>query len=53
MCEAQERNLRATFAIEQMMGTWVLDLGLIKNILTGNDCQHEQGEPNVQPARAH
>lgn len=48
MCEAQERNLRATFAIEQMMGTWVLDLGLIKQILTGTNCTHE-GETSVQP----
>lgn len=42
MCEASERNLRAAFAIEQMMGTWCLDLALIKSILTGTDqCQHE------------
>lgn len=48
MCEAQERNLRAVFAIEQMMGSWVLDLGAIKSILTGTDCTHE-GDNSVQP----
>lgn len=34
-CEAEERILRAVFAIEQMTGTWVIDLGRIKAILTG------------------
>lgn len=33
--EAEERILRAVFAIEQMTGTWVIDLGKIKQILTG------------------
>ena len=47
MCEAAERNTRAVFAIEQMMGAWVLDLGAIKSILTGTDCHHE-GEQGVQ-----
>ena len=47
MCESAERNTRAVFAIEQMMGAWVLDLGAIKNILTGTDCHHE-GEQGVQ-----
>ena len=41
-CEAEERNLRAVFAIEQMAGTWVIDLGRLKAILTGIDeCQHD------------
>ena len=45
MCESAERNLRAVFAIEQMMGAWCLDLGAIKSILTGTDCRHEpEGE---------
>jgi hypothetical protein len=48
MCEAQERNLRATFAIEQMMGSWCLDLALLKQILTGTNCTHE-GDNSVQP----
>lgn len=53
MCEAAERNLRAVFAIEQMMGAWVLDLGLIKSILTGTDCRHEhEGDDHVQPNQA-
>jgi hypothetical protein len=47
MCESAERNTRAVFAIEQMMGAWVLDLGAIKSILTGTDCHHE-GEQGVQ-----
>lgn len=41
MCEAQERNTRAVFEIEMMAGSWVIDLGRIKRILTGTDCQHE------------
>lgn len=41
MCEANDRNTRAVFAIEQMMGTWKLDLGEIKAILTGTNCTHE------------
>ena len=48
MCEAAERNTRAVFAIEQMMGAWVLDLGAIKSILAGTDCTHE-GDNSVQP----
>lgn len=43
MCEAQERNTRAVFAIEQMMGTWRLDLAELKNILTG-ECRHNEQE---------
>ena len=52
MCDASERNTRAVFAIEQMMGAWCLDLAAIKSILTGTDCRHEQeGETNVQDIR--
>jgi hypothetical protein len=32
MCESAERNLRAVFAIEQMMGAWVIDVATIKGI---------------------
>jgi hypothetical protein len=43
-CEAEERILRATFAIEQMAGTWVIDLGKLKQILTGTEeCHHDHG----------
>ena len=48
MCEAAERNLRAVFAIEQMMGAWVIDIATIKSILTGTDCHHEEGNQGVQ-----
>lgn len=41
-CEAEERNRRAVFAIEQMMGDWKIDLGLLKQILTGTEeCHHD------------
>lgn len=44
MCEAQERNMQAIFEIEKMAGTWVIDLGRIKQILTGTaECQHQHG----------
>lgn len=47
MCEAAERNTRAVFELEMMAGAWVIDLGRIKQILTGADCRHEQeGETN-------
>ncbi len=39
-CEAEERILRAVFEIEKMAGTWVIDLGKLKQILTGTECQH-------------
>ena len=43
-CEAEERNLKAAFAIEQMMGEWKIDLGLLKRILTGTEeCHHNNG----------
>lgn len=42
-CEAEERILRATFAIEQMAGNWVIDLGKLKQILTGTDECHNHG----------
>lgn len=43
-CEAEERILRAMYAIEQMAGNWIIDLGKIKQILTGtDDCQHQNG----------
>jgi hypothetical protein len=48
VCESAERNTRAVFAIEQMMGAWVIDIATIKSILTGTDCHHE-GEQGVQP----
>ena len=35
--EAEERILRAVFAIEIMAGSWIIDLGKIKAILTGAD----------------
>lgn len=41
MCEAQERNMQAVFEIEKMAGSWKIDLGLLKAILTGTDCQHK------------
>lgn len=42
-CEAEERILRAVFEIEKMAGSWVIDLGKLKSILTGADgCQHNQ-----------
>lgn len=42
MCEASERNMQAVFEIEMMAGTWLIDLGKLKQILTGtNDCQHQ------------
>jgi hypothetical protein len=47
VCESAERNTRAVFAIEQMMGAWVIDIATIKSILTGTDCHHE-GEQGVQ-----
>jgi truncated hemoglobin YjbI len=52
MCESAERNLRAVFAIEQMMGSWCLDLAAIKQILTGTDCRHNEGGHGVQPDQA-
>ena len=44
MCESAERNTRAVFAIEQMMGAWVIDIATIKSILTGTDCHHDEQE---------
>jgi len=42
MCEAEERNLQAVFEIEMMAGTWQIDLGRLKQILTGtHECQHQ------------
>lgn len=42
-CEAEERNRRAVYALEQMAGTWQIDLGRLKQILTGTDeCQHQR-----------
>ena len=35
--DAEIRNLQAVFAIEQMMGSWVIDLGRLKHILTGSN----------------
>lgn len=44
MCEAEERNLQAVFEIEKMAGSWLIDLGRLKQILTGaNQCQHQHG----------
>lgn len=46
-CEAEERNLRAAFEIELQWGAGRIDLGRIKNILTGTEpCthQHEQDQ---------
>ncbi|MDQ5860692.1 MAG: hypothetical protein M3536_00315 [Actinomycetota bacterium] len=43
-CEAEERNLRAVYEIEQMTGSWIVDLAKLKNILTGRDtepCTHK------------
>ena len=34
-CEAEERITRAIYEIEQMAGSWIIDLGKIKQILTG------------------
>lgn len=42
-CEAEQRILRAVFAIEQMTGNWVIDLAKLKQILTGAEC-HEHTE---------
>lgn len=40
-CDAELRILRAVFELEVMAGTWVIDLGRLKAILTGTDCNHE------------
>ena len=43
MCESYERNQRALHAIKTMTGTWTIDLGQLRQILTGNECDdHEQ-----------
>lgn len=46
MCEAQERNTRAVFELEMMAGSWVFDLGRLKDILTGRGaaCTHETAD---------
>ena len=46
MCEAEERNTRAVFELEMMAGSWVFDLGRLKDILTGRGeaCTHQHQE---------
>jgi len=38
-CEAEERNKKALYEIEKMVGTWQIDLGLLRRILTGTECE--------------
>jgi len=45
MCEAAERNQQALHAIKAMTGTWTIDLGLLKQILTG-PCTNHEGDNN-------
>lgn len=52
MCDAQERNQKALHQIQVMTGTWTIDLGLLRQILTGNQCTEHEGETNVQPNNA-
>ena len=40
MCEATETLDRARYALDQMVGTGVYDIGRLKQIL-GTDCKHE------------
>jgi len=37
MCEAEERNTRAVYELEMMAGSWVFDIGRIRDILTGRN----------------
>jgi hypothetical protein len=39
-CEAEERIMQALYEIENMAGSWIIDLGKIKQILTGSECNH-------------
>ena len=42
MCESYERNQQALHAIKTMTGTWTIDLGALRQILTGECTEHEQ-----------
>lgn len=43
-CEAEERNKRAAYELELQWGSGRIDLGRIKNILTGTEtCTHQPG----------
>jgi len=52
MCEANERNQKALHQIQVMTGTWAIDLGLLRQILTGDQCTNHEGDNNVQPDNA-
>ena len=41
MCEAQERNEKAIYALRGMATEWRVDVPQILQILTGTNCTHE------------
>lgn len=45
-CEAEQRNLQAAFEIELQWGAGKIDLGRIKNILSGPDTTDCTDHPN-------
>ena len=52
MCEAEERNLRALFVLENEWGCGRIDIGLMKHILRGTGGQYEQDCEEPTHARA-
>jgi hypothetical protein len=42
MCEAEDRNKRALFVIENQWGCGRIDIGMIKSILCGTGCECEE-----------
>ncbi len=51
-CEAEERILRAVYEIEQMTGSWIIDLAKLKNILTGRNTTKCQADTHRQQEAA-
>jgi len=44
MCESDERNQRALHELRIMTGTWTIDLGRLRDILTGDGCAETTGD---------
>lgn len=42
MCEADERNQRAVYELRGMCQAWTLDIPRIIQLLTGDNCQHDE-----------
>lgn len=50
MCEAEERNQKALFILENEWGSGRIDIGLMKSTLRGRECDDHQCECRKQAA---